>query len=298
MSAVATETGTRGDARPQRRSTWASVRVWLTMTIIFCLLADLAVRLAEPHLAQPVAWPTPELQDKYDGVTKLAPGHHVRTVLFGDSMMDAGGDPALMHQVPGITYNASLAGETLGTIATWATNVVVPRLHPTTVVLGFNINALNPNIPGLANSQKTYKSSRVAEVAGGGGDIADHLDNFLRDHVALYEYRSVLRKVFQPRSGSDSTVYDPPLSSLGWNETFRSLHYNDGPGTTTVAQGLSETRGDLLFDFAVGSTEERQLGDLIERLHHEGAGWCWPSCRWPTTSPPPLMVVRPLTEPR
>jgi lysophospholipase L1-like esterase len=246
--------------------------VWFSVAVAVLLLANFGVVLVESHLAQPQLWPSPEMQHKYDGVTALSPGHRVSTVLFGDSLLDGGGDPALMTRVPGVTYNASLAGETLPTISSWATRVVTPRLHPRTVVLGFSVNILNANIPGAATVQAAYSGSRTVHVAEGSGDVTDVLDHWLGQHVPLYRYRSVLRQVFQPSASSaGSAIYDPPLSDLGWNQSFRVFTYGRGRNALSPTEGQAELRNDLLFDFAVGSQQRAELGALIDQLRREGA---------------------------
>jgi hypothetical protein len=270
MWPVATDEGVGSELAPRLRSRWSKFRVVLACAVAVLLVAELAVRLAASSLAEPQAWPTPESQYKYDRVTQLAPTHRVKTVLFGDSMVDAGADPALMTRVPGVTFNAALAGETLPTIGSWATDVVVPRLHPKTVVLGFNVDVLSPNIPGAAAVQAAYSGSRVVKVAEGSGDVIDHLDTWLRTHIYLYRYRSVLRNVFAPSTSSGTSTYAPLLSNLGWNESFRDLHYSVGPNAITPKEAQAEIKDDVLHDFVVGSQPAAQLGAVIDQLRREG----------------------------
>ncbi len=241
--------------------------MWLPIVVLVPILANFAVVVNEHSLAKPQAWPSPELQNKYGQVTALAHTHNVKTVFFGDSMMDGGGDPALLTGQSGQAYNASLAGEPIDAIASWATKVVVPRLHPTTVVLGFSINVLNSNLPGYATLATAFTGSRTVHVAEGGGNVIDHLDVWLDHHVPLYRYRAVLRSQLEPSaSASGDSIYNPPLSSLGWNEGFRARTYGTASNPETSAEGQAELQGDLLFAYNPGQHQIQQLEYLIDTL--------------------------------
>jgi hypothetical protein len=256
---------------PRAQSRWRSgLRVWLPIVVLVPILANFAVVLNEHSLAKPQSWPSPELQNKYAQITALSRSHDVRTVFFGDSMMDGGGDPALLTGQPGQAYNASLAGEPVDAIASWAAKVVVPRLHPTTVVLGFNINVLNSNLPGYATLATAFTGSRTVHVAEGGGNVIDHLDVWLDNHVPLYRYRAVLRSHLEPSpTASGNAIYDPPLSSLGWNEGFRARTYGTATNPETSREGQAELKSDLLFAYNPGKHQIQQLEHLIDTLKAE-----------------------------
>ena len=197
------------EVRP-RRARRTTLRVLVAATLV-ALAANLIAAAVQPHLREPQAWPSAELQHKFDRIASLArtsragPGTG-GTVLIGDSLLDAGADPGLITSAPQPVFNASLAGETLPVIAPWASRVVAPRLHPSLVVLGFTVNVLNGQMPGEATLVRSYERSRAVEAAEGHGDWADRMDAWLRSHVALYRDRSVLRSPFDSRADRKSVV--------------------------------------------------------------------------------------------
>lgn len=245
------------------------MRRWLAVLAVVAavlVVADLAAELAQSHLPTPQTWPTPELQKKFARISAIRGVHHPGVVLLGDSLMDAGIDPTGLR-VPGGAFNAALAGETLGVIAPWATEVVVPRLHPRVVVLGFSANVLSGPIAGRSPLVSAYTKSRTVRYAQGSGDLLDNLDGWLQQHVALYRERSVLRQPFS--ASGNSSVYDPPLSTEGWNEGFAEGHLQTGPAATTEA--VAAIRHDLLNDYHVGPAQVAALGRLIDQLRNAGA---------------------------
>ena len=245
-----------------RTRRWPAV---LAIVAAVLVLADLAVDLAQSHLRAPQTWPTPELQKKYGQLTALSRGRRPAVVVIGDSLMDAGVDPAGLGMAGG-AFNAALSGETLGVIAPWATEVVIPRLHPRVVVLGFSANVLNGDISGERALVSGYTKSRTVRYTEGNGDLLDNLDGWLRQHVALYRERSVLRQPFSSPSGS--SVYDPPLSNQGWNEGFAGGHLQTGPASTMAA--MAAIKADLLSNFELGAGKVDALGRLIDQLRNAG----------------------------
>jgi len=256
--------------RHRRRTTWVVV----TVVALVALLSNLLASLLQPHLHEPQAWPTPELQHKFDRIVAIAGGDRTGpgkggTVLVGDSLLDAGADPSLLTGVPQPVFNASLAGETLPVIASWATRVVTPRLHPSLVVLGFTVNVLDGNIPGEPALVRGFQRSRTVAVAESRGGLLDRLDGWLRSHVALYRDRSVVRDPFSSSTSAGARVYDPPLSGAGWNTDF--LHAYLGESPQDQAAATSRVRAGLFVNFAVSKKKMFALGALIDELRRQGA---------------------------
>jgi len=253
-------------ASPPRRR--RAIGVPIVVAVAVLLLAELAVRLGHSHLAVPSAWPAPELQKKYDQiVAREKSGRGTDVVLVGDSMMDAAGDPvglAADGANPSI-YNASVAGETLATIAQWTTKVVVPRLHPKLVVIGFSSNELNPSVLLPSQGLAAYDHSRAAQAAEGSGDWVDQADAFLRQWSYLYRYRDDLRHPFtKPSAG----VFDPTLTAGGQDLAFRDKSYLEG----TPAQARITIDGVIasLVGFRVGVDNVNLLSTLITSLRRQG----------------------------
>lgn len=251
-------------ARRRRRRV---VGVPLVVAVVILVLAEGAVRIGHSHLPAPSAWPSPELQKKYDQIVARQ-AHHTSTdvVLVGDSMMDAAGDPAALAASTGLSiYNASIAGETLPTIADWTTEVVVPRLHPKLVVVGFSSNELDPSILLPASGFPAYNASRAVRAAEGTGDWVDDADAFLRQWSYLYRYRSVLR---HPLDNSDAGVFNPTLTTSGEDLAFLHQQYRGlagGPKSIAVMADVIDT----LKGFTVGPANVAILANLLSTLHRK-----------------------------
>jgi hypothetical protein len=135
------------------------------------------------------------------------------------------------------------------------------------VVLGFSVNVLNGGLSGEKALVSDYSKSRTVRYAQGNGDLTDELDGWLQQHVALYRDRSVLR---QPFSGpSASSVYDPPLSTDGWNKGFVEGRLRSDAAATATA--VAEIKGAILANYDVSQGKTEALGQLIDRLRSEGA---------------------------
>ena len=201
--------------RPSRR-----LAVILALAVAVIVAADLAVTAVGGHLQRPLYWPTWEIQHKYDELATA--GQPYSVVFFGDSVPDSAIDPSLMTALPGGAYNASLAGEPLPVVADWARRIVVPKLHPATVVLCFGINVLSDPGNDQAALIQQFNRSRPVAVAEGRGSDLDHLDGWLHAHIGLFRYRTVLRQPFAQSAAGGAAIYDPPLTSLGWNQGFQA----------------------------------------------------------------------------
>lgn len=278
MSAVtATEPGAEAGPPPTGPRPPAARRrppavVPLVVALLVLMLAEGAVRAARSRLDEPEVWPTPELQKKFAQIeARRRDGRRPDVLLAGDSMMDAGGDPAgLARAVPGATvYNAAIAGETLPVIADWTTRIVQPRLDPKVVVIGFSSNELNPSSLAPESGVAAYRSSRVVRVAEGRGSPVDRADALLREHVMLYRYRATLRRPFR-QAAADPDVFDPELSADGQGLAFTELGYLEKGG---AAQAEAVIQGVIaaLRGFTVGLENLTILQDMIRTIRIEGA---------------------------
>jgi lysophospholipase L1-like esterase len=239
------------------------------MALLVLALAEGAVRVWHSSLAAPTAWPAPELQKKYDQiVARAGSGQATDVVLVGDSMMDAAGNPSglALAGAPGTVYNASVAGETLPTIAQWTTKVVVPRLHPKVVVVGFSSNELNPSVLNPAAGLGPYEHSRAVRDASGTGGVVDRADGFLRRWSLLYRYRTSLR---HPLAPAPVGVFDPKLSAGGQDLAFTGQHYLQAGGANQ-ARLIVRTIVATLAGFTIGAQNVAILQDLLTSLHRQG----------------------------
>ncbi len=241
----------------------------LILALVVLVLAEGAVRVGHSALATPSAWPAPELEKKYSQIlARAASGQGIDVVLVGDSMMDAAGDPGgLVAAGTKLTiYNASVAGETLPTIAQWTTKVVVPRLHPKVVVVGFSSNELNPTVLNPAQGLGAYEHSRAVRSAQGTGGVIDRADAFLRQWSLLYRYRTSLR---HPLAGPPAAVFDPKLSGSGQDLAFVRGRYLEAGGINQ-ARLVIGTIIATLTGFRVGSQNVAILRAMLTSLRSQG----------------------------
>jgi len=240
------------------------------VAVIVLVAAEVGVRLARPSLDVPASqWPAPELEKKYDRIQTLSRLHaHPDVILVGDSMMDAAGDPDALDAATGLTvYNASVAGETLPVIAEWTTKVVVPRIPPRTVVIGFSSNELNPSVLAPAAGVAAYRASRAVRAAEGIGGPIDRADDWLRQHSMLYRYRVSLRHPLT--TPTKQVSFDPALTATGQDRAFYSQRYLQ---VGSAAQAQAEVNGIIaaLRGFTIGPKNVAILQDLIARLRQQG----------------------------
>jgi hypothetical protein len=151
------------------------------------------------------------------------------------------------------------------TTSLWTRKVVVPRLRPDVVVVGFSSGELNDhwNQPDTLNGKMSR--SHYGRIAAGTGTVIEKIDDWMVDHVYLMRYRSVLRKPvdavheknpaqllqavdrlgrLQIMSRFQQRPYSPGLSrQLGiWDKVFRN--YRAGGAQFAALDGLvSELTG-------------------------------------------------------
>lgn len=232
--------------------------VILAVALVIVVLADVVVSAVGSQLRRPLYWPTWELQHKYDAISSAHPPYQI--VFVGDSVLDSAADPSLMPALHGTAFNASLAGEPLPVLEDWATRIVVPRFHPSTVVLGLNINVLSDPNHDQAGLVQLFQRSRPVAVAEGRGDVLDHLDGWLNAHVGIYKYRSVLRQPFKQTSTGGTPIYNPPLSASGWNEGFRA-------GVQSAAAAALDQEA---LTWQLDPARLSVFSEFVSKLHDEG----------------------------
>lgn len=256
----------RRRARTQR--SWvARVVPIVAVAVLVAVFADLVVTAAAGHLHQPQYWPTFESQRKYDALRAEAPA--ATTVFIGDSVLDSALDPGLLP-VSGLgsSFNASLAGEPFQVLSDW-TRIVTRAVHPKTIVLGFDINVLNDgNAAGEALLADAFQRSRPVAVAEGRGDLLDHLDVWLHEHVALFKYRSALRQPFQNSNAAGAQIYDPPLTALGWNSDFAAKELGNTPADLSAA--VTKIDHDILLDYHFDDDRLRDFASLVAQERRTG----------------------------
>lgn len=229
----------RGDvaappSRPARR-----LRTAIPLVIVLVLLAELAIRAAAPKLRDPLLWPDWEAAHKVTAMDQLAASRGGASVVFvGSSMVNAGFSAELATQLLGGSrpvFNAALNGSDLRMTDVWTRGVVVPRLHPKVVVLGFNSGELNDHWQAPTSLiTKMLQSPYGKRAAGVGGPLAT-IDASLMDRSYLMRYRSVLRSPWDALVGTDKAEKNQRVGRLGRFLALRNFQKRPySPGLATM----------------------------------------------------------------
>jgi hypothetical protein len=258
------EQATLQPARGSRR-----LRSAIPLAILLVLLAELAIRAAEPKLRDPLLWPGWEAQNKVVAMDRLG-GHRGASVAFvGSSMVNAGlsaevATRELRGKRP--AFNAALNGSDLRATSIWTREVVVPRLHPDVVVVGFNSGELNDHWNEPDSLYARLIESPYGKRAAGEGGVLTQIDTWLMDRSSLIRHRTVLRNPMdafskeraQRRQGVDR------LGRLIALENFQQRPYT---------AGLSNQLGawdEVFRNYRPGGEQFRAMDRLVRDLTRQG----------------------------
>jgi hypothetical protein len=252
-------------ATPRRRKVGA-----IPLFIIFVLLAELAVRAAAPRIRDPLLWPDWEAQNKVAAMDALGASGGASVVFVGSSMVNAGFNPELattLLKAKRPAFNAALNGSDMRTTDLWTTKVVVPRLHPKVVVVGFNSGELNDH---WQEAQGLYarmlQSTYGKRIAGKGGVLA-RLDAWSVDHSYLMRYRSVLRSPVDAFVGHDRAQDVQGVDPLGRFIALTNFQKR------AYSPGLSRQLGiwdEVFRNYRPGGLQFAALDDLVKNLTAQG----------------------------
>lgn len=248
----------------RKRRDWAALLVAITVL----LAAEALVRVAEPSLPPPLDWPTEEMQDKYVQISGLAEtGTEVDVLFVGSSVAFEGIDPVAFTEASnGLrAYNAGIPAASLRELELWASEVVIPRLHPETVVVAFT--SMDVNQDAGAEFRELLLASRGYRQATqpGGENLANRLERLLERHVALFRMRTVLRdpvKAAQALVLGERAPELRPVGPFGQEPTGR-----EDPDYSLTESLARRIRENDLADFSVGETQLGGLGELVTDLH-------------------------------
>jgi hypothetical protein len=249
----------------------------LVVTALVLILAELGVRVAASSLPDPTTWPSAEAQHKIDQLAGWRRAHPRADVLVtGASMADAGIDAAALAP-GGAGYNAALSGAVLPSIVVWTTRVIVPRLHPATIVVGLSPVELNADLPALAADTARFAAADPIERAVGQESWLQRLTRWASAASYLVRYRTALRTPSnwgkgKERNGNATEDLDPPLTPNGQSEFFASATVAGFGALFPTAAARRDSIADGVFGgFRIGQTQVDQIRDLVEQLQAEGS---------------------------
>lgn len=242
----------------------------LLIVVAFVGASELVVRAAAGRLRDPLLWPDWEAQNKVAMMDLLRDRGGASVVFVGSSMINAAADPDLITQRLHLrrpVFNAALNGSGMRAFELWTRKVVVPKLRPKVVVLGFNSEALNDH--GL--QQETFYGKMIGSPLGGGldgrGSVLDQLESWLVSRSYLVRYRSELRRPRDALIGEDRGKTTSRVNRLGRLDAikaFQSRRYSPGRDRQVAAWDK------VFFDYTPGGRQLETLDLLVRDLTAHG----------------------------
>lgn len=245
------------------------LRFPISLLVAFLALgsSELAVRAAADRLREPLLWPNWEVQNKIERMDELSRRGGASVVFIGSSMVNAGADPTLITQLLDLrrpAFNAALNGSHTRSNDLWARELVVPRLSPKVVVVGFNSEAFNEH--GL--QQKSFYQKLVRSPLGGElgqGNLLDRVEGWLTSRSYLVRYRFLLRR---PRDAVNkagdrkAAIRIDRLGVLGAMKPFHERAYQPLPDRQAWDR--------VFLDYMPGGEQLAALDRLIRDLTERG----------------------------
>jgi hypothetical protein len=260
----------RGEAAPPPPSRRRRIGTAIPLVIVFVLLAELVVRAAAPKLRDPLLWPDWEAQHKVAAMDALGAKGGASVVFVGSSMVNAGYDPGLATELLKAkrpAFNAALNGSDLRMTDLWTRKVVVPRLHPKIVVVGFNSGELNDHWQNAAGVYSRMLQSKYGKRVAGAGGLLARIDASLIERSYLMRYRSVLRSPVDAFIGHDRAQDTQAVDPLGRLLALTSFQHRP------YSPGLSRQLGiwDTVFrNYRPGGKQFTALDHLVKDLTSQG----------------------------
>lgn len=168
-----------------RRKVVATLAVSVLLTVG---VAEVAVRVAEPILPDPIEWNSAEAQVRIDQLDRY--GDTIDTLFVGTSMVMQGVDPTVINQVTHRhAYNAGQPAQVPTAVEIWV-DELLERTSPDVVVWGMSSLAFNQNRTGSDATEALRDALALKD-----GFLGD-LDRWMAQRSALVRQRENLR---QPR---------------------------------------------------------------------------------------------------
>jgi len=242
----------------------------IPLALVLAVLAELAFRAAAPSLRTPLLWPDWETQNKVAAIDRLAGRGGASIVFVGSSVVNAGFDPRVVTtslRLERPAFNAALNGSDLRTTDFWTRNVVVPRLHPDVVVIGFNSPEANDgwNAPNSIHD-KFFHTPLGGEATGAGG-VFGAIERWLIRRSTFVRYRSLFSHPVDAFSGNDKAQKAQGVDGLGRLDalgSFLQRPYSPRPDRALAAWQL------VFRNYHVGGPQFGALGRLVNTLTEKG----------------------------
>ena len=237
--------------------------------IVVMGLFEAGIRVASRHIEEPLVYWNWETQHKVASMDALAKKGGASVVFVGSSIVQTV-NPRLVSRALGLerpAFNAALNGSGMQAWELWVRSIVVPKLQPKVVVLGFNAEGLNDH--GL--QQREYYDSMIGSTFGarldGRGGMIDRFEGWWAEHSYLIRYRTLLRKPWSAFKNQDADDKRAAVTELGTLESitgFMSHPYRAQP------PGLVPGWRRQFNDYTPGGSMLDRLDDLARFLEERG----------------------------
>lgn len=230
------------------------------------LLAEAGARVLDPHLPPMLDWPSRDYIQHQDGLAGRA--GRLDLLVLGSSTAGRALPPDHIERAQGIDepsgYNYWLAGAPMRSIDLLMTDVLEPKVTPSTVVIGVTMREFASS-PSQAAHVEALRSAYGFQVATGRRGVIDTMDHHLQSVSALARHRVAFRDppTLERELGSPSLVPervgpDGFLLDRGQNQLV------DEPPAH-----LAQERA-VMANYVVSPDDVIALAHLLGRLHDRG----------------------------
>lgn len=255
------------------------------MIVVFLLAGEAAARLLEPGLSSAGAWPRGRIAEQYDAVMERAEAGDVDVVFAGSSMMQKAVDPELFSRQTGLrSINAALPASTNFMLGPWLEDVVLPMLHPDTVVIGVASRDFNDNGRGPDRALASFVGSPGYRTLVADDWLTD-IDRAVSEYSALVRVRRSLR---DPANVAGAIGRSRPSIP-----TLRCPPAHPGAERYRIHPTVARYPTTVLNDYSAGGVQTTELIDTITSLGRRGVEVVLVEMALPTTRA--CIPIRPKT---
>lgn len=231
--------------------------------VLLVVAAEVFLRVVPVGRVEPQVWPTAEYQRKVDDMDSRTATDENDVVFVGSSVVDVGIDPVIVDAARHSTirsYNAALADSSGRIIDSWTRNVVVPKLHPSVVVIGVSSRDVNSRSPDLASVERSYADAPAVRERLHKESISDVIERKASDWSYIVRYRTELRQpVSAIRGATPGTFVDSKPGPQGFERAALEHSY------TLAKDALPRLRSKSLVNFDARG-EMDAIGSLVRWL--------------------------------
>ena len=235
----------------------------LLIALAIAVLAEVGVRALDSRLPPATGWPGYEYAVHEEQLAAL--GGDPDLLVIGDSSAAVAirPDELVEDGVASSGYNYWLGGAPMRSLELHASEVLLPRTTPRTVVVAVTMRNFN-EAPSQESHLAALRASSAFRRVTGRRSWLDHLDDRLQAGSAVFRHREILRDPLGLVRALRSPGLPDRLASDG--------HISDRGGDRLADEAAGHRRAEreALADFAVSPREVGALDDLLTELRRRG----------------------------